>query len=426
MFLIFLFQQTIVDGASASQDNKESDQLHSAALLGDVTKIESLLSLGFPVDSRDATNKTPLMIAAANGKLQAVKCLLGKGASPSLENNDGWNSLHFASQSGNTDIIELLLLTHGPDIDSTTAEGLTPLMIAVDNGKHQAVTLLIEKGASPSLESNNGWNSLHFASESGNTDMIELLLLTHGLDIDSTTADGWTPLMKAAGHGKHQAVTLLIEKGASPSLENNNGCNSLHFASLSGNTDIIELLLLTHGPDIDSTTADGFTPLMIAAGHGKLQAVTLLIEKGASPSLADKYGWNSLHFASKSGNTDIIELLLLTHGPDIDSTTADGSTPLMIAALCGKLQVVTFLIGKGSSPSLESNSGWNSLHWASRNGNTVIIDTLLSHGVDIESKSKSGETPLMIARRHRRTEAVNYLLSKGAKSDKRKKQKSSS
>ena len=360
MFLVFLFEQTIVGDASESQDNKESDQLHSAARVGDVTKIESLLSLGFPVDSRDATNKTPLMIAAGKAKLQAVTFLIGKGASPSSEDNRGSNSLHFASQSGNTDIIELLLLTHGPDIDSTTAKGSTPLMIAAGNGKLQAVECLLGKGASPSLESNEGWNSLHFASQSGNTDIIELLLL------------------------------------------------------------------LTHGPDIDSTTADDVTPLMIAASEGKLQAVKCLLGKGASPSLEDNRGWNSLHFASQSGNTGIIELLLLIYGPNIDSTTADGVTPLMIVAANGKLQAVTFLIGKGASPSLENNDGLNSLHFASRNGNIVIIDTLLSYGVDIESKSKSGETPLMKARRHGHTEAVTYLLSKGAKSDKRKKQKSSS
>ena len=98
----------------------------------------------------------------------------------------------------------------------------------------------------------------------------------------------------------------------------------------------------------------------------------------------------------------------------------------MIAALYGKLQAVKCLLGKGASPSLEDNIGWNSLHFASCNGNTVIIDTILSYGVDIESKTEFGETPLMIAQVCGHIEAVTYLLSKGAKSDKRKKQKSSS
>ena len=176
---------------------------------GDVTKIESLLSLGFPVDSRDATNKTPLMIAACHGELQAVECLVGKGASPSLEDNDGWNSLHWASRTGNTHIIELLLLTHGPDIDSTTADGETPLMIAARYGKLQAVKCLLGKGASPSLEDNGGWNSLHFASRNGNTVIIDTIL-SYGVDIESKTEFGETPLMIAQECGHIEAVTYLL------------------------------------------------------------------------------------------------------------------------------------------------------------------------------------------------------------------------
>ena len=84
---------------------KKRKSLHSAAKDGDVTKIESLLSLGFSIDSRDAQGATPLMVAAGHDKLQAVEYLLEKGADPSLKSNDGWNSLHCASQGGNPVII---------------------------------------------------------------------------------------------------------------------------------------------------------------------------------------------------------------------------------------------------------------------------------------------------------------------------------
>lgn len=52
---------------------------------------------------------TPLMYAGLNGKLQIVKYLLEKGADPSLEDNSGWNLLHFASEGGDPEVIDLLL-----------------------------------------------------------------------------------------------------------------------------------------------------------------------------------------------------------------------------------------------------------------------------------------------------------------------------
>ena len=210
-------------------------------------------------------------------------------------------------------------------------------------------------------------------------------------------------------------MKCLIAKGADPSLQDNRGWNSLHFASHCGDPNVIELLL-NHMPDIETRAAEGVTSLMIAAGNCKLQAVKALIKKGADPSLENNNGWNSLHCALRGGDCDVIELIL-NHMTDIASRTAMGCTPLMIAAANGKLPAVKCLVGKGASPSLEDNNGWNSLHWASWGGNTGIIDTLLSYGVDIESKSKFGETSLMIARGFGRTEAVTYLVSKGAKSE---------
>ena len=144
------------------KDKNEWNSLHSAALDGDVTKIESLLSLGFSIDSRDDQGVTALMVAAGNDKLQAVEYLLEKGADPSLEDNYGWNLLHWASQGGNPVIIELML-SHVTSIDSITNEGATALMLAAINDKLQAVEYLLGKGADPSLKSNDGWNLLHWA-----------------------------------------------------------------------------------------------------------------------------------------------------------------------------------------------------------------------------------------------------------------------
>ena len=49
------------------------------------------------------------MIAAEYGKVQAVKCLISKGADLALRHRTGWNSLHFASLRGHVDVIEQLV-----------------------------------------------------------------------------------------------------------------------------------------------------------------------------------------------------------------------------------------------------------------------------------------------------------------------------
>ena len=362
------------------EDKKEWTQLHSAARVSDVTKMKSTLPLGFSVDLRDARGRTPLMNAALEGKLEVVKGLTEKGADPCLEDNRGWNSLHFASQRDEADFIELLL-TYVPDIDSRTAEGYTPLMIAAFTANLQAVKCLLEKGADPSLEANKRWNVLHFASQGGDPRIIHLIV-NHVTDIESRTAQGYTPLMIAAVNAKLQAVNCLLEKGADPSLQDNDGWNLLHFASGGGDPRIIHLIL-THVTDIESRTAAGTTPLMIAVLRGTLQGVKCLLERGADPSVHDNNGWNVLHCASQGGDPRIIHLIL-NHVTDIESRDAGGSTPLMIAVLHGTLQGVKYLLERGADPSSKDNDGRNSLHQA-LSRDSGVVELLLSHMTNSKS-----------------------------------------
>ena len=94
--------------------------------------------------------------------------------------------------------------------------------------------------------------------------------------------------------------------------------------------------MILGGINVDSPNATGITPLMNAALNASVLAVKSLIKRGVDPSLMDDRGWNSSHFATEGGDTDIIDLIH-THLPDIESKTGEGYTPLMVAALCGKL-----------------------------------------------------------------------------------------
>ena len=358
----------ILGGTSVSEDNKELNQLHSAERDSHVTEMKLTLPRGLSVDSRNATGRTPLMNAALNGNVQAVESLMKRGADPSLMDNRGWNTLHYAARGGNTDIISLIH-AHLPNIESKTSKGHTPLMVAAFYGELHAVKQFLEKGASVACENNRGWNTLHIVAEGGDTDVISLIH-THLPNVESKTGEGLTPLMVAAFTGKLHAVKWFLEKGATVACECNRGWNTFHYAAQGGDTDIISLIH-AHLPNIESKTGEGHTPLMVAALYGKLHAVKWFLEKGATVACEDKIGWNTLHCAAKGGDPDTIDLIL-THLPDIESKTADGETPLIIAVLLGKLQGVKCLLERGANPSAKDNHGEDSFHHASSSGSDIL------------------------------------------------------
>ena len=357
-----------------SENNKELNQLHSVEKEGDVTEMKSTLPREFSVDSRNTKGRTPLMNAALNGNVQAVKSMIKRGADPSLTDYIGWNMLHYAAEGGDTDIISLIH-THLPNIESKTGEGYTPLMVAAFTGKLHAVKWFLEKGATVACEDKRGWNTLHHAAEGGDTDIISLIH-THLPNIESKTGEGYTPLMVAAFTGKLHAVKWFLEKGATVACEDKRGWNTLHHAAEGGDTDIISLIH-THLPNIESKTGEGYTPLMLAAFTGKLHAVKWFLEKGAAIACKDKRGWSPLHHAAKGGDPDTIDLIL-THLPDVDSKTADGETPLIIAVSYGKLQGVKCLLERGANPLAKDNKGQDSLYHAS-SCDSDCFDLLLNH-----------------------------------------------
>ena len=107
------------------------------------------------------------------------------------------------------------------------------------------------------------------------------------------------------------------------------------------------------------------TPLMIAASNEHLQVVKYLIEQGeADPNIANRYGWNALHFAAGSNrmNTELIELLL-THMSlnSINKKNRYGRTPLDLAYAYNRSpiqqEIIALLRSKGGKANCHDENG---------------------------------------------------------------------
>ena len=396
----------------AVYDDPGVEVLHAAAKNGVIEIIETLVSQGCLVDSRNREGLTPLMMAALYDEPSAFQMLLQNGADPSLKDNDGLSPLHYAAKGGSTSIINNLL-SLGIDIDSRTNAGVTPLMTAAFCDKQSAFQMLIQNGADRSLKADNGLSLLQCAVQGGNPSIINNLL-SLGLDVDSRGTQGATPLMVAAAFDKPSAFQVLIENGADPSLKADKELSLLHCAVQGGNTSIINKLS-SLVRDIDSRSG-GFnrTPLMCAAADGKQNAFEMLIQNGADPSLKDVSHNSLLHFAAQGGDMTIINRLL-SFGLYIDSRSLPGETPLMHAAADGNQSAFETLIQNGADPFLKDNDGSSLLHHAANGGNTSIIDELLSLGLDVDSRSSySSSTPLMYAAEWPQQRAFQMLIQNGA------------
>ena len=122
-------------------------------------------------EDRNASDESPLMMAALKGELDLAKRLIAKGADV---NKPGWTPLHYAATSGHLGMIRLLLEEHA-FIDAQSPNGTTPLMMAASYGSPEAVKLLVEEGADIAMRNQKQMTAMDFARRAERRDAVELL-----------------------------------------------------------------------------------------------------------------------------------------------------------------------------------------------------------------------------------------------------------
>ena len=123
------------------------------------------------VESRNASDESPLMLAAIKGQQDLVTKLIARDADI---NKPGWTPLHYAASSGQVAIMKLLLDKYA-FIDAQSPNGTTPLMMAAMYGSIDSVKLLLEEGADLSMKNQQGMSAIDFAKRGNRPDAAEML-----------------------------------------------------------------------------------------------------------------------------------------------------------------------------------------------------------------------------------------------------------
>jgi ankyrin repeat protein len=307
------------------------------------------------------TATTAVHAAAASGKINIMKKLIGHGAKVNIINADNFYPIDIAIKKDDSKMVNYLVEA-GADLKKANL-GMSENIDLIEQ--------LVKAGANPKTI------NINFALN----DKVKLKrLLAMKPDINKTELDFGTIM------GDDELFDLLVGNGLSPNTQGKfpDACPAIISAIKYDNFRAFKKLHAM-GADLHVICRAGFgeTPLQTAIYYQRIDILKYLIANKVSPNEMDWTGKSALYKACYSDNDQIINILI-DAGADMEYYGYFDNTPLMEAANSGKY---------------------------------ISAQTLINRKANVNFKNKYGETPLVLAVKKNDLPMIKLLVESGAKTN---------
>ena len=189
-------------------------------------------------------------MATQHGYVEFLKLLI-----PEIDTSDlipqyfggGGTLVHEATKGGHAEIVEFLI-THTKLLPTEKDDtGVTPLALAVKNGRAEIVKII--------------------AKHLDEQDLVKITAKQHPFWITPIHKEGSNLIQIAAAKGFYKVLEELCQKVPNPNIPSSNGNTATHIAARKGHFEIVKLL--TSYTSKSNTANDlGITPAGIARSNG--------------------------------------------------------------------------------------------------------------------------------------------------------------
>lgn len=280
--------------------------LYCASKQGDLKLVQLLIKAGADINLGSGKMHTAIQAACNEGHIEVVKVLLANGADVNSFGGRLDSALQACIDHGDLNILQLLL-SHGADLNHEGGLYRSPLHCATFRGKVRAAEILLDRGAdfndeiflmairyeyeslvkrmlSKGVDVNaqgKKGTALQLAICNKDMETTRALLTDSRIDIDARGGEyGDTALQLALAQGNEEISTILVQKGASVSIEGGEYFKPLTAAVVGGNEKLIHLIL-DKGADINGHRGGWYdSALNVASSSGLENIVNLLLDRG--------------------------------------------------------------------------------------------------------------------------------------------------